>query len=115
VLAPLVPEWLYVCKVLETKEDSVLVTFENAYTAWVQTADVLPDNIDKDTRVLAFAGWWSGHHPGTVTERRGDEVHVLYDSGSSKWTRLNKIVVPTDKLAKPGAVAPDKAAGLGDC
>jgi hypothetical protein len=104
VLAPLVPEWLYVCKVLKVKEDSILVTFEGAYTAWVNAAELRPDDIGKNTRVLGFAGWWSGHHPGTVIERQGERVQVLYDNGSSKWTKLNKIVVPTDKLATPGAV-----------
>src|SRR5258708_6897898 len=106
VLAPLVPEWLYVCKVLEVKADSVLVTFEGAHTAWVQTAEVLPDDIGKNTRVLGFVGFWSGHRPGTVTERRNDQVHILYDNGKFKWTKLNKIVVPSDKLAKPDAVVP---------
>jgi uncharacterized protein (TIGR03067 family) len=106
VLAPLVPEWLYVCKVLEVKEDSVLVTFEGAHSAWVQTSEVRPDDIARNTRVLGFVGWWSGHRAGSVTERRGDSVHVLFDNGSSKWTKLNKIVVPTDRLAGADAVVP---------
>jgi serine/threonine protein kinase len=103
VLAPLVPEWLYVCEVLEVKEDSVLVTF-GAQTAWIQAAHVLPDDIGQNTRVLGYLGWWSGHRPGTVTERHGDRVHVLYDHGRSEWTKLSMIVVPANKLASPDAV-----------
>lgn len=95
VLAPWEPEWLYPGTVQLIRDDSVLVSYDDGDSDWLDAATVRLLEIEKGARVF---GCWNGpYYPGTVTERDGNRVHIAYDDGDSEWTELStvRIASPT--------------------
>ena len=102
-------EYLYVCTVLEVKDDSLRVAIEGGVSVWVKASEVRPDDIRSGTRVIVFGwwiqsfnvtDWWIKSLDATVTERVGHRIHVRFDDGKSKWHKVSKILVPTGEPAK---------------
>lgn len=91
VLAPWEPEWLYPATVQQVSDDSILVSYDDGDSDWLDAASARALDIDKGSRVF---GWWNGpYYPGTVTERDGNQIQIAYDDGDSEWTELSSIRV----------------------
>jgi uncharacterized protein (TIGR03067 family) len=105
VWAPWETEWLYPGTIQETKDNSVFVAYDDGATEWVAPGDVRPLNLDKGTRVLGYRSrlFRGGYYPATITETRGNQIHLAYDAGNEEWTEPAWIRIPIDKAVLPAS------------
>lgn len=86
-------DWWYPGVVCERADDRLLVQFDDGDRAWVTPHEALPLDLDDGARVY---GRWQGggqYHPGLVTSRVGDALHIRYDDGDEEWTSVSMVRV----------------------
>jgi serine/threonine protein kinase len=101
--APWEENWLYPATIQEVKVESVFVAFDDGATESVPLKDVRRLDLDKGRRVFGF--WTrlfgSGYYPATITEVKGNQIHLAYDDGDKEWTEPAWIRIPVDEAAMP--------------
>jgi LSD1 subclass zinc finger protein len=95
VLAPWEPHWLYPGTVAEVARGGLNIHFDDGDRGWVPVDAVRAIDLDAGSRV--FCRWQGSnlYHPGRITERRGEEIHVAYDDGRQEWSRIALVRVPS--------------------
>src|SRR5262249_18517903 len=70
------------------------IHFDDGDQGWVQLEQLLPLQIPVGLRVLGRWRMGGQFYPGTVTEVRGEQVHIQYDDGDREWNRPAALVLP---------------------
>jgi hypothetical protein len=95
------PSWWYPGTIQDRRGGDLLVAFDDGDRAWVGREQVKPLDVAVGSRV--YGRWRAGrlYYPGTVTEKRGEAIHIAYDDGDREWTTVSFVRV--DRGAPAGA------------
>jgi DNA repair protein Crb2 Tudor domain/Agenet domain len=85
--------WWYPARALDVEDDGLTVEYDDGDSAHLSFRQVMALNIAQGNRVFGRKQGGPTYHPGTVTARRGEEIHVRYDDGEEEWTTLSMVRV----------------------
>jgi hypothetical protein len=107
VWAPWASATLYAGTVDRVEGREVHIHFDDGDRGWVLLEQILPLQIPLGLRVLGRWKMGGQYYPGTVTEVRGEQIHIQYDDGDREWTRPAALLLPCDPFgpdARPSKV-----------
>jgi hypothetical protein len=78
----------------QIREKKVHIHFDDGDRGWVPLEQVFPLEITVGMRLVGRWRMGPRFYPGTVTEVRGDRIHVQYDDGDREWTTAAALAVP---------------------
>jgi hypothetical protein len=94
VWAPWQSAALYAGTVDRIEGKEVHIHFDDGDRGWVQSEQLVPLEIPVGLRVLGRWRMGGQFYPGTVTEVRGDRIHIQYDDGDREWTKPAALALP---------------------
>lgn len=69
------------------------VEFGDGSSAWIFTAQILPDDIKVGDHILADWGKGGTYYWGKIAARNGDDIHITYDEGGEEDTTIDVVKV----------------------
>jgi hypothetical protein len=86
-------DYWYPGTIINEEEGQYEISFDDFDREWTAAAKIVPENLKAGDRVQSR---WLGkttYYPGTIQERMGNAIYIVYDDGDEEATTVNHVRV----------------------